>query len=133
MMPKQKVIKANQIRGPKVRTAIVDGNWKAMLAIVKMKIETEYLLPMSSSRSLSIDVTDALDITPLSSRLSEHKIPAMLQSRRSTFMRMLLRHSSSILSLSWSSDSSYVSSCTSRIDSSAECWLAALFVMFLRL
>jgi hypothetical protein len=38
--PKLKVMKANHIRGPKVRTAIVLGSWKAMLAIVKMKMLT---------------------------------------------------------------------------------------------
>ncbi|EAT77443.1 hypothetical protein SNOG_15218 [Parastagonospora nodorum SN15] len=63
-MPKQKVMKANQIRGPNVLTAIVDGSWKAMLAIVKMKIETEYLLPTLSSKSLSIEVTEAEEMTP---------------------------------------------------------------------
>ena len=41
MIPKQTVMKENQMRGPKVRTAIVEGSWKAMLAMVKMKIETE--------------------------------------------------------------------------------------------
>jgi len=133
MMPKQKVMKANQIRGPKVRTAIVDGSWKAMLAIVKINMETEYRLPTFNSRSLSIEVTDALEMTPLSSRLSEHKIPAMLQSRRSTFRRILLRHSSSILSLSPSSSASCCWSCNSRMDSSADCWLDALFFILSRL
>jgi hypothetical protein len=38
--PKLKVMKANHLRGPKVRTAIVLGSWKAMLAIVKMKMLT---------------------------------------------------------------------------------------------
>jgi hypothetical protein len=41
MMPKQKVMKLNQILGPNVRTAMVDGSWNAMDAMVKMKIDTE--------------------------------------------------------------------------------------------
>lgn len=38
--PKLKVMKANHLLGPKVRTAIVLGNWKAMLEIVKMNMLT---------------------------------------------------------------------------------------------
>jgi hypothetical protein len=61
MTPKHVVINENQMRGPNVRTAIVDGSWNAMLAMVKMKMETEYRFPTSSSRSESMLVTDALE------------------------------------------------------------------------
>ena len=76
----------NQIRGPNVRTAIVDGSWKTMLEIVKMKIETENRFPVRS-RSLIIEVTEADDITPESRRFRLHNRPAMVQRRRSTFSR----------------------------------------------
>jgi hypothetical protein len=123
-------MKENQILGPKVRTAMVEGSWNAMLAIVKMKMEMEYLLPTSSSRSESMEVTDALEMTPLSRRLSEQRRPAMLQRRRSTFRRMVVRHSSSVLSLSVKMVSCS-SSRSSRTDSSAECWLGGRFVIAL--
>lgn len=83
--PKQQVINENQRRGPNVLTAIVDGSWKQMLAIVKMKMETEYRLPLSRSRSDNMEVTEALEMTPLSSKLRLHKIPAIVQRRKSTF------------------------------------------------
>lgn len=86
--PKQKVIQANQVRGPNHRTATVQGSWKTTVATVKMKIDTEYRWPFRS-RSSSNVVTDADARIPESSRLRLHRIPAMEQSRRSAFRRIL--------------------------------------------
>ena len=46
MTPKQVVMVAKNRRGPTKRRAIVDGSWKTMLLTVKMKMETEYRLPV---------------------------------------------------------------------------------------
>jgi len=82
-MPKQVVMLAKKRRGPMKRKRIVDGSWKVMLATVNMNIETEYLFPLRS-RSSSIDVTEAEEMMPLSSKLRLHSRPAMVQRRRST-------------------------------------------------
>ena len=92
MTPKATVMKENHSRGPNLRTAIVDGNWKVILAIVKMKMLTEYRFPVSSKSEI-MEVTDAELITPESRRLSEQRMPAMVHNRRSTFLRRLLSRS----------------------------------------
>lgn len=84
--PKVTVIPANQILGPNSLTAMVDGSWNVTLAMVKMKIATEYLFP-SSPRSPIILVTEALEMTPLSSRRRLHRMAAMVHRRRSTLRR----------------------------------------------
>lgn len=57
-----------------------------MEAIVKMKMLTLYLFPVSS-RSVSIEVTDAELIIPESRRLREQRMPAIVQSLRSILRR----------------------------------------------
>jgi hypothetical protein len=84
--PKLNVMKANHLLGPKVRTAIVLGSWKAILAIVKMKMLTLYLFPVRS-KSVSIDVTEADEMTPESRRFKEQRTPAIVQRRMSTLRR----------------------------------------------
>lgn len=129
MMPKQNVMNANQILGPNVLTAMVDGSWNAILAMVKIKMDTEYRLPTSSSKSLSMDVTEADEMTPLSSRFKLQRMPAMVQRRRSTFNLMLSAHSASIPSLSGGMIA-WCSSCwTSWMDSSTEVWLGEVFML----
>ena len=90
--PKATVMKENHSLGPNLRTAIVDGSWKVILAIVKMKMLTEYRFP-TRSKSEIIEVTDAELITPESRRLSEQRMPAMVHNRRSTLRRRLLSRS----------------------------------------
>ncbi len=90
MRPNRNVMLLNQMRGPKVRTATVQGSWNAMLDRVKTKMATEKRLPWSKPKSESIEVTDALEMTPLSRRSRLQRIPAIVHSRRSTFSRMRL-------------------------------------------
>lgn len=92
--PKANVIVANHILGPNFLTAIVEGSWKAMLEIVKMKMATLYRFP-DKSRSFNIEVTLAEEMIPESRRLREHKMPAMVQRRRSTFRRKRFSSASS--------------------------------------
>lgn len=80
--PKQKVAVAKKGRGPTMRTRTVEGNWNIMLLTVKMKIDTEKRLPVSP-RSCGIDVTEAEERIPLSSRLRLQRRPAIVQSRKS--------------------------------------------------
>jgi hypothetical protein len=131
MMPKENVMNENQILGPNVLTAIVEGSWKAMLAIVKMKMETEYRLPTSNSRSLNMEVTEAEDMTPLSRRLRLHNKPAILQRRKSTFNRIPFSQASSMPSLSLSRTASCSSRCTSRMESSSDARLPGNFDILL--
>lgn len=77
----------NHMRGPNVLTATVEGRLKAMLAMVNMNMDTEYRFPTSNCKSLSIDVTAALEMTPESSRLREQSNPAIEHSRISTLRR----------------------------------------------
>lgn len=84
--PKATVMPANQIRGPNSLTAMVEGSWNVTLAIVKIKIAIEYLLP-PSPRSSIILVTEALEMTPLSSKSRLHRMAAMVHRRRSTLRR----------------------------------------------
>ena len=84
--PKQNVMNENHILGPKVRTAIVDGNWNAMLAIVKMKILTDI-------RSPSRPISAGIEVT-------KQRMPAIVHSRKSTLSR-----SRRSMLRSWSSSS----------------------------
>jgi len=70
IVPNATVINENQMRGPNFLTAIVEGSWKVMLAIVKMKMLMLNLLPYRP-RSSGMEVTEAEDITPESRRLRE--------------------------------------------------------------
>lgn len=83
--PKHMVVHGKKILGPKRRTATVAGNWKDTLATVKMRIATEKRFPRSSSRSFSIDVTEALEIIPLSIRFKLVNKPPMVHSLMSIF------------------------------------------------
>jgi hypothetical protein len=83
MRPKQVVIVAKKRRGPMKRRRIVEGSWKMMLLRVNIQMETEYRFPVKS-RSLSIDVTEAEEMMPLSSKLRLQSRPAIVQRRRST-------------------------------------------------
>lgn len=89
----------NQMRGPTKRTASVEGSWNKTLETVKMKMATEYRFPYSS-RSSIIEVTEAEDMMPESSRFKLQRMPAMVHNRKSTFNRMVLSslHSSSLRS-----------------------------------
>ena len=88
--PKPKVTKEKKMRGPMRRTAMVAGSWKHTPATVKMRMETEKRLPWSKPRSLSMLVTEALEMRPLSRRLRLHNRPAMVHSLMSTFLLSLL-------------------------------------------
>lgn len=88
--PKPNVAKEKKIRGPIRRTATVAGSWKHTPDTVKIRIETENRLPWSSPRSLSILVTEALEIRPLSSRSRLHSKPAIVHNLRSTFRLRIL-------------------------------------------
>lgn len=97
--PKAMVVKAKNILGPIRRTAMVAGSWKQRAAIVNIRMATEYRFPSASPRSFNIDVTDALEMMPLSSKFKLQSKPAIVHSRRSTFDRSFF----SILSFSGSS------------------------------
>jgi hypothetical protein len=60
------------------RRRTVEGSWKKMLLIVKIKMDIKYRLPVRS-RSSSVDVTEAEEIIPLRCRLRLRSKPAMVQ------------------------------------------------------
>ena len=84
--PKPKVTTEKNMRGPMRRTAMVAGSWKHMPDTVKMRMEREKRLPWSNPRSLSMLVTEALEIRLLSRRSRLHNRPAMVHSLISTFL-----------------------------------------------
>lgn len=84
--PNPIVMTGKNLLGPYVRTAIVAGSWKTMLANVKMNMLTQYLLP-DKPRSSRIEVTLAELMIPLSRRFRDARIAAIEHSRRSTFSR----------------------------------------------
>lgn len=83
--PNDKVMHVKKILGPRRRTMMVAGSWKHTLATVKIRIATEKRFPRSSSRSCSMDVTEALEIIPLSIRFRLASKPPIVQSLRSIF------------------------------------------------
>jgi len=86
IVPNATVMEENQILGPNRRTAIVAGSWKVIDAMVKMKMLMLNLFPYRP-RSSGIEVTEAEEMTPESSRLREQRIPAIVHKRRSTLRR----------------------------------------------
>lgn len=83
--PNPIVVQVKKILGPRRRTAMVAGSWKHTLATVKMRIDTEKRLSRSRPRSCSMDVTEALEIMPLSIKFKLVNTPPMVQSLRSIF------------------------------------------------
>lgn len=83
--PKAVVVQAKKMGGPIKRIIRVAGSCAQMDATVKMKIATENLLPVRP-KSSGIEVTEAEDMMPLSSRLRLQSSPAIVHNRRSTFL-----------------------------------------------
>ena len=83
--PNDTVVHVKNILGPRRRTVMVAGSWKHTLATVKIRIATEKRFPRSSSRSCSMEVTEALEIIPLSIRFRLANKPPIVQSLRSIF------------------------------------------------
>ena len=84
--PKSVVIVLKKTRGPITRRRMVAGSWKQILDTVKMKMATLKRLPVRD-RSVGMLVTEAEERMPLSRRLREQRMPAMVQRRRSTLRR----------------------------------------------